>query len=856
MAADLIYRRRLINQINTPAHHIVYIFGPAGFGKTILARHWMESQTLPNVWVEGFSTSNAAELFQVFLREITKQLPHLETPLAKLRDKSSVTFEDILEFSKVIEQDKTPFNVVIDNAEEIRVVHNDLSMAIVRYMPRHVKLVLVTSTSPSSRFVSDAGLNRFEVITPDQLKFNQEEIRQLFQEATKEINDSDIALIEELTEGWPASTGIVTSLLRNNPSFKEELSSLRIKGKQQFSIEANRVLARIDASQRDMLRQLSPLQRIKPEIAFEITKNIDVIRQLTLLSQDTIIVSQIEQVPPAFKIHPIFRDALIDQLRRDSSFNGLVETVIQALLDQNEVRQSTEILIEMGETTKLNDILRDEQLLTSIGFSIQDSVTRSAVNELNDWLPVAEHMPAVGALGKAVINFYIELLKGDFKAAEAEIRILSYALDSIDKEVKQSWEANLLSLKSIMAFANGRLEENWSFAVQAIEARQKLPNGQDRNQLLFLQLALWGAVMMDNDARINQIIHWLDSIGSKDLSAGRSVQVIAMRCLIAAHHGRLLEAQNHLIMPISMLTQSKLEGFFGPFGTRLAEAIVSGEAGNFARSMDLLKSNVEEATSAKNFPIAIASLGRLAYQLALQRRSEEGLACIESARALIVDNYLSEELNSVVDMWEIRVRHFMLDNDRVQNLLKRCQPSYFLNSFQAAASISQGNLELTKEIIQTFDLSIPRQAITYYLFRAHLYKDSPGQQLKEIVQAVEVGSKHGYFYHFVTQRSDILQQYISLASENPTAFNERLARAAGIELNKMMTAKGETGESLTRREADILRHLATGLPIKDIARNLSISKNTIKTHLRNLYRKLGAIDRDDAVAKGKKLLKI
>ena len=101
-----------------------------------------------------------------------------------------------------------------------------------------------------------------------------------------------------------------------------------------------------------------------------------------------------------------------------------------------------------------------------------------------------------------------------------------------------------------------------------------------------------------------------------------------------------------------------------------------------------------------------------------------------------------------------------------------------------------------------------------------------------------------------------MQQYITLASESPTAFNERLARAAGEELNKMMTMKNSSGDPLTRREADILRHLATGLPLKEIAENLNISKNTIKTHLRNLYRKLGAEDRKDAVEKGKKLLKV
>jgi ATP/maltotriose-dependent transcriptional regulator MalT len=57
-------------------------------------------------------------------------------------------------------------------------------------------------------------------------------------------------------------------------------------------------------------------------------------------------------------------------------------------------------------------------------------------------------------------------------------------------------------------------------------------------------------------------------------------------------------------------------------------------------------------------------------------------------------------------------------------------------------------------------------------------------------------------------------------------------------------------------EADILRHLATGLSIAQIALDLRISKNTMKTHLKNIYRKLEVSIRGEAVEKGKKLFKV
>jgi len=50
--------------------------------------------------------------------------------------------------------------------------------------------------------------------------------------------------------------------------------------------------------------------------------------------------------------------------------------------------------------------------------------------------------------------------------------------------------------------------------------------------------------------------------------------------------------------------------------------------------------------------------------------------------------------------------------------------------------------------------------------------------------------------------------------------------------------------------------LTTGNPISAIAKTLHISQNTMKTHLRNTYRKLEADGRHSAVEKAKKLLLI
>jgi ATP/maltotriose-dependent transcriptional regulator MalT len=61
------------------------------------------------------------------------------------------------------------------------------------------------------------------------------------------------------------------------------------------------------------------------------------------------------------------------------------------------------------------------------------------------------------------------------------------------------------------------------------------------------------------------------------------------------------------------------------------------------------------------------------------------------------------------------------------------------------------------------------------------------------------------------------------------------------------------GEELSERELVILRLLAAGLTKPEIARELYIAYNTVKTHTRTIYRKLDAATRDDAVARAREL---
>jgi LuxR family transcriptional regulator, maltose regulon positive regulatory protein len=81
------------------------------------------------------------------------------------------------------------------------------------------------------------------------------------------------------------------------------------------------------------------------------------------------------------------------------------------------------------------------------------------------------------------------------------------------------------------------------------------------------------------------------------------------------------------------------------------------------------------------------------------------------------------------------------------------------------------------------------------------------------------------------------------------ATAERALRAPGSRSER----GGEAAEELTDRELGVLRLLATDLSRREIANALYVTQNTVKTHLKGIYRKLDATSREGAVARAREL---
>lgn len=132
--------------------------------------------------------------------------------------------------------------------------------------------------------------------------------------------------------------------------------------------------------------------------------------------------------------------------------------------------------------------------------------------------------------------------------------------------------------------------------------------------------------------------------------------------------------------------------------------------------------------------------------------------------------------------------------------------------------------------------------------------ESAGEALR---RAIEIGQPEGYVRTFADEGAPMAALLKSLAKKDAdratTAYVRRLLAATTRTPKPVTAEQGGLIEPLSERELDVLRLLASDLVGPDIARTLHVSLNTLRTHTRNIFRKLGVNSRRAAVRQATEL---
>jgi LuxR family maltose regulon positive regulatory protein len=136
---------------------------------------------------------------------------------------------------------------------------------------------------------------------------------------------------------------------------------------------------------------------------------------------------------------------------------------------------------------------------------------------------------------------------------------------------------------------------------------------------------------------------------------------------------------------------------------------------------------------------------------------------------------------------------------------------------------------------------------------AHQAREDVPAAIPSLQRAVTLAEPEGYVRIFADEGPPMAGLLRAVAKQGTAPGYVRRLLAAINQAGDSTPANNGLIEPLSARELDVLRLLGTDLDGPDIARNLVVSLNTVRTHTRNIYAKLGVNNRRAAVRRAQEL---
>ena len=227
---------------------------------------------------------------------------------------------------------------------------------------------------------------------------------------------------------------------------------------------------------------------------------------------------------------------------------------------------------------------------------------------------------------------------------------------------------------------------------------------------------------------------------------------------------------------------------------------------------------------------------------------------VEELREKLLLDPTLKNMAWLVDLAEIFVKNSTNEIARVNSLVSRNHniPYVKLLGRTRMKNFNFEDLNSVKALPEATSFEL-----IYKNIQLSKFKSEGGKKQREYLTiAVQKGEEAGAREIFLRQDNQTLEAIINLSEKLNSQWLESLSRSCIERIKERNTLVQFGGEQLTQREIEVLKYLSTEKSVEQIGRTLHISKNTMKTHLKNIYRKLEVQNRREAsqIAKSKLLV--
>jgi LuxR family transcriptional regulator, maltose regulon positive regulatory protein len=179
----------------------------------------------------------------------------------------------------------------------------------------------------------------------------------------------------------------------------------------------------------------------------------------------------------------------------------------------------------------------------------------------------------------------------------------------------------------------------------------------------------------------------------------------------------------------------------------------------------------------------------------------------------------------------------------------------------AVVNLAEGNPEQAVDLLEpVIEGGVPGLHQSLIVIEALILDAAAREQLRDrgaaeasLERALELAEPEGIVLPFVLAPvHDLLEQYPRHRTKHATLLRTILDVAAGASAPR----RGDTPvlfEDLSDAELRVVRYLPSNLKSPEIAAELCLSANTVRTHIRHIYAKLDAHNRNEAVSRAREL---
>jgi LuxR family transcriptional regulator, maltose regulon positive regulatory protein len=728
-------------------------------------------------------------------------------------------------------------------------------------LPQHVHAILATRRDMPLRLHKLRLAGQLAEIRADNLRFTQRETRDFLEASGITLSAPAAAKLHQRTEGWAAGLRLAAISLASSPDperFVDEFSGSSRTVAEYLLAE---MLECQPANVQQLLLRTSLLDRVNGDLADLLTGHPGSERILLALEDANAFVVSLDPARTWFRYHHLFADLLRLELRRRLP----EELPVLHRLAAEWFSEHGEIVDAIRHTQAAGDWSAAARLLADHSFGMTlDGQAQTIHTLLRAFPPGAVTEGPDLSLARATSD----LAQGKLDEAAAHLAVAEASISSTAPDRKRRLEVATAALRLSLARSRGNLAsviDQVRFLASPVSGQsdEEISLDSDLRAVALMNLGIveaWVLANQDSERHLQEGAELARKIGRPYLEVACLAQLAFASKIepFATTRSRCREA-----IALAEHHGWGTEPIIAPALVNLAGTLIwTGEFDEGDRWLQRAARSLETDTGP-----GIRLLLRLGTGMLRAGRGEheEALAELSAAERLQVQLAASHALESQVIGWKIATLARLGLSDEawasVAALDEERANSGEIRNAKAVACL-MGNtpgqaLCYLQAVLDRTSPVIGYVTVVESLLLAALAHRDLGDQ-RAAIQAVERALALAEADRLVLPFA--ITASVSLLEAMPrheTAHAGLLADILDILRGSSVPLSFNSSlleiEQLSPSELKVLRYLPTNLSRPEIASELSVSVNTVNTHIRNIYAKLGAQDRSSAVQRARAL---